>query len=249
MPYQANRHGGKAEAARKHYANVIQSRRTARKEKTKGSLDKYQGMITARRKYGDVLRKQAQFDKNRQMAIQERERKKANSVWSNIAMLGTSVGSMFGPMGAAIGGIAGAGLGMGMAAAKGGNPFDFGAQLAGLDPSMAAKAAMSVGKSMGYGGASRTTPNPGFTQDLDRRQKSFDSMTNDFQLQMGGDPAIGNLAGRGSTLSGGAFSNQAAALNQGSRTYGLGNFLEDQNPDMAELVRRSNLPGGNLGEL
>ena len=250
MPYQANRHGGKAEAARKHYANVIQSRRTARKEKTKGSLDKYQGMITARRKYGDVLRKQAQFDKNRQMAIQERERKKANSVWSNIGMLGVSVGSMFGPMGAAIGGVAGSALGMGMAAAKGGNPFDFGAQLSGLDPSMAAKAAMSVGKSMGYGGASRTTPNPGFTQGLDRRQSSFENMTNDFQLKMGGGPAIGDLAGRGSTLSSGAFANQAAALNQGGGSYpvigapGVGDVFANQYPNLAPMDTKLRLKGG-----
>ena len=236
MPYQANRHGGKVEAARKHYANVIESRRTARKEKTKGSLDKYRGMITARRKYGDVLRKQAQFDKNRQMAIDERERKKANSVWSNIAMLGTSVGSMFGPVGAAIGGLAGAGLGMGMAAAKGGDPFDFGAQLSGLDPSMAAKAAMSVGKSMGYGGKARTSPTPGFIEGLDRRQSSFENMSNDFQLEMGGGPAIGDLAGRGSTLSGGAFANQAAALGgqsygaSGLPVFGVGNQFAEQNP-------------------
>ena len=240
MPYKPNRESSKAAAARRHYANVIESRRTARKEKTKGSLDKYQAMISARRKYGDELRKQAQFDKNRQRAIEERARKKANSVWSNIAMLGTSVGAMFGPVGAAIGGLAGAGLGMGMAAARGGDPFDMGAQLAGLDPSMAAKAAMSVGKSMGYGqGQARTSPTPGFTNELDRRESSFNRMmgTQDYQLQLGDTANLGDLSRSGSSLAGGAFASQAQALQNNMGTpspYGVGDYFAEQNPGLAQ---------------
>ncbi len=236
MPYKPNRESSKAAAARKHYANVIDGRRAARKEKTQKSLDKYQAMISARRKYGDLLRTQSEAANRKREADAERERKKANSVWSNIAMLGTSVGSMFGPVGAAIGGLAGAGLGMGISAARGGNPFDFGAQLAGLDPSMAAKAAMSVGKSMGYGtGQARTSPTPGFTDELNRRESAFNRMsgTQDYQLQLGNTANLGDLSRSGSSLAGGAFANQSQALQNNMGTpspFGVADMLDVKLP-------------------
>ena len=132
------------EEARKQYANFIEQRRSARSEKTKTSLDKYKGMISSRRKYGDVLRAQMSSRENMRAAEQERERRKRASVWSNLALMGTGIGSVFGPIGSAVGTALGAGVGMISSAARGGNPFDMSAQFEYLDPGMLGFAAQGV---------------------------------------------------------------------------------------------------------
>ena len=100
-------------------------------------------------KYEDRMRRRVEARQNAQLAMQEREQRKRASVWSNLGLMGVGLGAAIGgPIGAGIGGLLASGLGMGIAHARGGDPFDIGAQFEHMDMGLLASAAMGVGGSM-----------------------------------------------------------------------------------------------------
>ena len=98
--------------------------------------------------YEDKMRRRVEARQNAQQAMMEREQRRRSGVWSNLGLVGAMVGSALGPWGAAVGGLLGSGLGMGIAAARGGDPFDLGAQFEYMDMGLLGGAASGVAGSM-----------------------------------------------------------------------------------------------------
>lgn len=112
------------------------------------SMEDFRGAMGKYRQYEDKMRRRIEARQDAQWAMQERERKRKASVWSNLGLVGTIVGSAFGGVGAAIGGALGSVAGMGIAAARGGDPFDMGAQFEYMDMGLLGSAASGVAGSM-----------------------------------------------------------------------------------------------------
>ena len=114
-----------------------------RRQEMMGEL---RGTVSAARAYRESERKRIDREYRRherkRKAAFEAERKKRASNWSNWATLGAGIGSMFTPIGTALGAGIGSLVGMGKSLASGGNPFDLGAQFKYLDPGMVGQAAM-----------------------------------------------------------------------------------------------------------
>jgi hypothetical protein len=112
------------------------------------SMDSFRGATKHYRNYEDKMKRRVEARQAAQAAMQEREQKRRASVWSNLGLVGTILGAPFGGVGAAIGGALGSVAGMGIAAARGGNPFDMGAQFEYMDMGLLGGAASGVASSM-----------------------------------------------------------------------------------------------------
>ena len=112
------------------------------------AMGEYGGAVKHYRKYEDKMRRRVESRQAAQEAMQKREQERRASVWSNMGLMFTGIGAAFGPIGAAVGGLAGSALGMGIAAARGGNPFDLSAQLENMDMGLLGSAATGVAGSM-----------------------------------------------------------------------------------------------------
>jgi hypothetical protein len=112
------------------------------------AMGQYGGAVKHYRKYEDKMRRRVESRQAAQDAMQKREQERRASVWSNMGLMFTGIGSAFGPIGAAVGGLAGSALGMGIAAARGGNPFDLSAQFEYMDMGLLGSAATGVAGAM-----------------------------------------------------------------------------------------------------
>ena len=112
------------------------------------SMGKFREGMGKYRAHESKMMRRAEARQDAKLAMMRREQKRKSSVWSNLGLVATQICSAFGPWGALIGGLAGAGIGMGVAAARGGDPFDMGAQFEYMDPGLLMQAGSSVAGSM-----------------------------------------------------------------------------------------------------
>jgi len=148
------------------------------------AMGEYGGAVKHYRKYEDKMRRRVESRQAAQDAMQKREQERRASVWSNMGLMFTGIGSAFGPIGAAVGGLAGSALGMGIAAARGGNPFDLSAQFEYMDMGLLGSAATGVAGAM-------------MAQKKKNDKGQQDQRDNDFQGQRGRTMMPGGSSGHG----------------------------------------------------